>query len=389
MKLMFATIIIFVFFLGVVEGKETNEEKFKPTITPYLKVQFWNVLSEGVHSNDNVAQNRLVSYFRRGRAGLKGNLLPEFSYDLMLTFDYLAKDENLSTKGTANTGSVSVWSFYFTWNLIPENDWLNVTGGYFLPHLSRESTTSAWYVSSLDKTETSCYLRQFVTGKTNGVSPGINIGGMGKIGKETAVYNLAYINRQDRSSIQTENWSPVILGHFMLNFGDAEFQKYTYTFSNNLLRKQTSATIGLGFSTQGQTDAFKSSSTFGADATIYLGSLKMDGEFYRLFKKNELKYSADCFTAKIGYNIFMKQGWVLEPAAMFEIFSGGRNYSDASFFDGKDKITDLGLNLISKQRNIKLNLHYVFHDGEGVKNHYINNGTYPGNYVVFGIQFTI
>ena len=175
----------------------------------------------------------------------------------------------------------------------------------------------------------------------------------------------------------------------MLNFGDSEFSKYKYTFSNNLLRKQTSATFGLGFSTQGKTDVFKSSSTLGADATIYLGNLKIDGEFYRLFRKNELNYSADCFFGRIGYNVFLKNNWVLEPTTMYEMFSGGENYSEASFFNGKDQILDLGINLISVKRNVKLNLHYVFHEGEGTKNHYINNNSHPGNYAVLGIQYII
>ena len=388
MKLKIVATSIFVSFFIMVVGKETDEEKFKPTIAPYLKVQFWNVFSEGVHSGDEISSNRMASYFRRGRFGLKGNLLQGLSYDLMLTADYLAKDENLSTKGSANT-AISVWSFYFTWKVNTENDWLNITGGYFLPHLSRESTTSPWYTSSLDKTETSCYLRQFVIGKTNGISPGINIGGLGKIGKQTVVYNIAYLNRQDKISIQTQNWSPVILGHFMLNFGDSEFSKYKYTFSNNLLRKQTSATLGFGFSTQGKTDVFKSSSTLSADATVYLGCLKIDGEYSRLIRKNEFNYQAKCVSVRGGYNIFLKNNWVLEPTAMFEMFSGDENYSDASFFDGKDKITDLGINLISKPKNIKVNLHYIFHDGEGVKNHYTNNSTYPENYAVLGIQFMI
>ncbi|MBN2636014.1 MAG: hypothetical protein JXR61_07075 [Prolixibacteraceae bacterium] len=389
MKLKIVVTCIFVSsFINIILGKEMEDSKFKPTATPYLKVQFWNVFSEGIHSENEISANRLASYFRRARFGLKGNLLPEISYDIMLSSDYLAKDDNLSTKGSAST-AISVWSFYFTWKVNPENDWLNITGGYFLPHLSRESTTSPWYTSSLDKTEASCYLRQFVTGKTNGISPGINIGGFGKIGKQTAVYNIAYINRQDKTSIQTKNWFPVVLGHFMLNFGDSEFQKYKYTFSNNLLRKQTSATFGLGFSTQGKTDAFTYTSTFNADATIYLGSLKIDGEYSQLIRRNEYYYQANCVSVRTGYNIFLKNNWVLEPTAMVEMFSGNEASSDASFFDGKDKILDLGINLISAKRNVKVNLHYVFHEGEGTKNHYINNNSRPGNFAVLGIQYII
>nr|WP_320021069.1 porin [uncultured Draconibacterium sp.] len=375
--------------LLVQAGKTVQEKPFKPTITPYLKVQFWNVVSQGVTSDEAEAANRFASYFRRGRLGVKGNVLPELSYDVMLSFDNLAKDGFSSTKGVVNTGAVALWSAYFTYDLLQGSDWLNVTGGYFLPHLSRESTTSPWTTSSLDKTENSCYLRQFVTGKANGISPGLNLGGLGELGKQMLIYNISIINRQDVVSVMETNWSPVLLGHFMLNFGDKEFSKYKYCFSNNLLKKQTSATFGVGFSMQGKTDAFRSTQTVSADATLYLGHLKIDGEYNHLTRKNNLEYSANCFMVRTGYNIFLKKDWILEPTVMFEKFSGDESFKDVSFFDGTDRKLDFGLNLISAKKKVKMNLHYIVHDGDGTKNHYIKNTTYPGNYISLGLQLII
>jgi len=375
--------------LGKVFASNDEDETFKPSITPFLKVQFWNVASEGLTTGDETSASRFASYFRRGRFGIKGKVLPELSYNLMLSFDYLGRDGFLSTKGTVNTGVIGVWSAYFTYNLNPSNDWLNITGGYFLPHLSREATTSPWTVSSLDKTENSCYLRQFVTGKSNGISPGINLGGMGKIGAPLLIYNLAIINRQDVTSIMEEYWSPVVLGHAMINFGTPELNKYKYTFSNNTLKKQTSATFGLGFSTQGKTDAFETAQTFSADAILYLGSFKLDGEYNYLYRKNEADYRANCFMARASYNIFIEKKWVLEPTLMFEKFVGDDNYTDASFFDGTDEKIDTGVNLNSIKKNVKLSLHYVHHSGHGEKNRYIKNNTYPGNYISLGLQLIL
>ncbi|HYQ57515.1 MAG TPA: porin, partial [Draconibacterium sp.] len=387
----FKGILILLLLAGLVAtaGKIVQEKPFKPTITPYVKVQFWNVVSQGVTTDDEVAADRFASYFRRGRLGVKGNVLPELSYDVMLAYDNLAKDGFSSTKEVMNAGAVTLWSAYFTYDLHCESDWLNVTGGYFLPHLSRESTTSPWTTTSLDKTENSCYLRQFVTGKANGISPGINLGGLGELGKQTLIYNVSIINRQDVVSITEANWSPVFLGHVMLNFGDKEFSKYNYCFSNNTYKEQTSATFGVGFSTQGKTDIFERTQTISADVTIYLASLKIDGEYSHLYRDNNLEYTADCFMLRTGYNIFLKNCWILEPSAMFEKFTGDKNYDDVSYFDGSDKKLDVGVNLISAEKKVKVNLHYVYHDGDGIKNRYIKNTIHPGNYISLGLQLKV
>jgi hypothetical protein len=383
---------ILLFFLlceTVVFAKKEDEDDFKPSIAPFLKIQFWNVASQGTTNSEEESASRYVSYFRRGRFGVGGKILPELSYNLMLSFDNLGKDGFSSTKGAVNAGVISVWSACFSYNVSTKNEWLNITGGYFLPHLSRESTTTPWSVSSLDKAENSCYIRQFVTGKANGVSPGLNLGGLGELGNQTLLYNVAIINRQDILSIMETHWSPVLLGHFLFNFGDKEFSKYKFCFSNNTLKKQKSATLGLGFSSQGKTDVFTSSQSLSADATIYIGSLKFDGEYAHLHRKNETNYHANCFMVRFGYNILMNKKWVLEPTLMLEKFSGDDNSVDASFFDGTDEKIDAGVNLNSIKEHVKIKLHYLHHNGNGENNRYIKNDKYPGDYVSLGLQLII
>lgn len=381
--------IVFLLCTEQVLASDEKENNFNPTITPFLEIQFWNVVSEGTISETETSANRYAAYFRRGRFGVKGKVLPELSYSLMLAMDNLGKEGYSSTKGAVNLGVISVWSASFTYKIYGANDWFNFTGGYFLPHLSRESTTNPWSVSSLDKAENSCYIRQFVTGKANGVCPGINLGGTGKVGKSVFLYNGAIINRQGAISNMNENWSPVFLGHAMINFGAAEFSKYKFCFSNNILKKQKSITLGLGASTQGKIDVFQSSQSFSADVTVYLGGLKINTEFNHLYRKNELEYRANCFMARAAYIFFLKKNWILEPTLMYEKFRGDDNYEDASFFDGSDEKLDFGVNLISAQKKIKVNLHYVVHEGTGVENRYIKNTKYSGDYVVLGLQFLI
>ena len=366
-----------------------DEPLMKPTIQPYANLQFWTMYTDGLSVDGQSATNRAASYFRRGRLGLKGKLMENLSYNFMLSFDYLAKDSNMASKGKTNAGDVKVWSAYGTWKALPESQWLMVTAGTFLPHLSRESVTSPWSVSSLDKGEASCYLRQFVTGKTNGISPGINIGGLGDVGKSQLMYNVAYINRQDNSTIMKEKWSPVLLGHIILNVGDKEWSSYKYTFSGNALKKQKLLSIGLGASTQGETDVFKSSSTYGADILVYLNGLKLDGEYYILERKNQSDYLASCIMVRASYNIFLKNRWVLEPAFMLNQFNGDESFSDASFYDGEDQTLDAGINLISEKNKLKLGLHFIHRTGNGTRNLRVtSSGTY-GDYLNLGIQIMI
>ena len=366
-----------------------DEPLLKPTVQPYANLQFWTMHSEGLSVDGEAATNRAASYFRRGRLGLKGKLMENLTYNFMLSFDYLAKDSNMASKGKTNSGDVKVWSAYGAWNALPESQWLIVTAGTFLPHLSRESVTSPWSVSSLDKGESSCYLRQFVTGKTNGISPGINIGGLGVIGKSQLLYNVAYINRQDNVSIMTDKWSPVLLGHVILNVGHKEWSSYKYTLSGNALKKQKMLSIGVGASMQGETDVFQSSSTYGADVLVYLNGLKVDCEYYFLQRKNQDTYLARCMMARASYNIFLKNSWVLEPAFMLNQFNGDESFSDASFYDGKDRTLDTGINLISETNKLKLGLHFIHRTGNGTRNLRVtSSGTY-GDYLNLGIQIMI
>lgn len=366
-----------------------DEPSIKPSIQPYLNMQFWNSYSEGIEVNGVSAPSRAVSYFRRGRAGLKGKFTEQISFDLMVNFDYLGKDPNLSSKGKVNTGDFSIWSAYATWQALPKSQRLMITGGTFLPHMSRESVTSPWTTSSLDKGETSCYLRQFATGKTNGVCPGINVGGLGAVGKNQLLYNVAYVNRQDATSIMTKKWSPVVLGHVIYNIGDKEWLSYKYTLPGNSLKKQKLLSLGLGFSNQGATDAFKSSATYGADFLFYRNGLKLDGEYYFLKRANTEDYLATCLQLRASYNIFLKNGWILEPAFMFNRFDGDDSFKDASYYDGKDQLLDSGVNLISAKKKMKISLHYIDRSGGGTKNYRItSSGTY-GSYLNLGLQLMI
>ena len=381
---------LLVCLLGLSATLAFGQTEFKPTIKPYLNVQLWNVYSFNYTQEGQQLGNRYSPYFRRGRAGLTGNLLPEISYNAQFYFDYLGKEEFASSKGTPNPGTISVWTIFFTWKVFSDSELLNITSGSFLPHVSREAATSFWSVTSLDKAETSCYIRQFISGKTNGVCPGINIGGLAKINSKAMVnYNVAIINRQDKPSMMNDYWSPVFLGKLMLSLGSPEWKSYRFTHRNDFYQNKKMVTFNLAASNQGRTDAFLQSSTYGGDMLVHIGIVQFLGSYYKLYRKNETTYRATCSTIKGSANFALKHGWILQPNFMFDFFEGEDNYTDASFFDGTDKILDSGLNAISSSGNLKIGLHYIAHSGGGTKNHFVKSGLKTGDYCCLAIQMKI
>ena len=178
--------------------------------------------------------------------------------------------------------------------------------------------------------------------KTNGICPGINIGGLLKLHKSLLNYNLAIVNRQDKTSISKTEWSPVLNGHVMLNLGDPEWKSYKYSINNNNYKIQKSLTIGFGASNQGKTDAFKNSSSISANFMAYYNYIKIDGSYSKLIRKAGSNYKAHCYSIRGAANIPITKGWIIEPQFMWDCFKGDANYSDASFFDGTDHIVDSG-----------------------------------------------
>ena len=367
-----------------------DEKEFKPSIKPYLNLQVWNIYSSGNMKNGEEVQNRFVSYFRRGRFGAKGYFAPTISFNAQFYFDYLAKDADVASKGTPNASTIGVWSANIIWKVFENSEFLYLTGGTFLPQISRESVTTPWSVSSLDKAETSCYLRQFITGKTNGICPGVNAGGLINIASRfQMVYNVAVVNRQDKTSIMVNNWSPVVLGRVEFVLGDPENNGYKYGISPVPDNKNKNLILGLGSSGQGETDAFKKSSTLGADLSMSYNFFKIESSYFKLFRKNISDYQGNNFCFKMSSAITIQNKWIFQPAFMFDWFKGDAGYSDAMFFDGTDRLFDFGINAWNPSQKIKIGLHYLNHSGNGTSNHFISSGAKPGDYCCLSVQLQI
>ena len=73
---------------------------------------------------------------------------------------------------------IAVWHAFATVKLMPDNESLNLTVGEYLPQLSRECATSLFTLTSIEKGTSASYLRKFLLGKTNGIQPGMMLGGL-------------------------------------------------------------------------------------------------------------------------------------------------------------------------------------------------------------------
>jgi hypothetical protein len=359
------TLTIFPVF-RVDAGKPLTLNSFEKSVVPFIGIQAWNTLSNDNRIDGEAVDNRYAVYFRRARIGLKGRPVERLYYNIHLSADCLGKDQYLSSRGSSNSGTIKIWSAYATYRLSASSEWLNLTTGYMLPHMSRESTTSPWAMSSLDKSETSCYLRRFATGKNNGISSGLNFGGTGSLGQKlSACYNVAVISNMNGGTTQGKEYAPLFLGHAFITFGAPERKSYKYTTADNVLNNNSFVSVGVGGSYQDECDFFEKNTTISTDLKVNLKGFHFVGEYNKMKRKSTVTYEASAFLIRSGYNIDWNHTGILEPTVCYRTFSGDDNGKEAIFFTGEDNQWDIGLNWWLNTKKIKLNVHYLINSGDG------------------------
>ncbi len=383
--------IILVVSLNLYAGEPLQFNDLKKSIVPFAALQMWNTVSLDNQIEGEKVDNRFGMYFRRARIGLKGHPTDRLYYNVQLSADYLAKDRHISSKGSSNTGSIKVWSAYTTYHLIATNQWFNITTGYMLPHISREATTTPWTMSSLDKAETSCYLRRFATGKSNGISSGINLGGTGSLSEKiSACYNIAFLNNMNGDNTQGKEYAPLLLGHAFFTIGDPELETYKYTTTDNMLSKKVFLSIGIGGSYQGPCDFFQKNTTLSTDLKINLMNFHLLTAYSSMKRKSIISYNAYTLLLRTGYNICWKHAGILEPTICYRSFSGDDNGADVAFYSGEDNQLDFGLNWWLNKHKLKLNAHYLLNSSHG--NNFsskADSNTKRGNLAVLGLQVVL
>lgn len=363
-------------------------------IDPFAQLQGW-----GVYSVNRAAQNdgdvgldkadqRANFFFRRARLGFRGKPYKDLSYTLSLYYDNAGHDSMASTRAStnpstsngrqtdvsrSNVASVGLWDSFLTWK-VSKSDIFHVTAGYFRPQISRESLTAAFNVNSFEKAISQSYVRAAVIGRGFGRGTGINAGGSKHNDGRGFNYNVGVFNKVTTAGTgptgstlaesQGDENSLVYVGRFAMTFGDPEMEKYGLGYNINYFGKRKGITVAVNGSSQESTPTYKANKVIGGDILFNYNNWNIDGEFFWIYKKNngESDFSrARTGHIRMGYNIFLANGTILEPSIMASGFYG----EEGSDNTGRDTVYDAGLNWYLDQNKYKFYIHYVKQDGDG------------------------
>lgn len=365
-------------------------------IEPYVQLQGWAVQSLGRNNQTDGdagldgTEQRTNFFFRRARLGFKGNPYQGLSYIVSLYYDNAGHDSMAATRATTlpvttagrstdvskGAATVGLWDTYLTWK-ISQSDLIHVTAGYFRPQISRESITAAFNVNSFEKAPNQNYIRQSVIGRGFGRGTGINVGGIEHINNFGLNYNVGIFNKVTTAGNVTSGSSTVELGEsqgeenslvyvarLALTYGDAEMSQYGLGYNINYFGKRNGVTFALNGSTQDSTPTYKGNKVIGGDILFNWGPLNIDGEYFYIFHKpngSENYSRSRTGHLRSGYNFFLRNGTVLEPAFMVSGFFG----EEGAEFTGRDTVYDFGLNWYLDGNRYKFYAHYVKQDGDG------------------------
>lgn len=404
-------------FLGVLSGllllSLEAEAQFSPkdsllrSVKPFVMIQNWATFTfnerADLTQNDSLSKvdNRANFFFRRARLGFKGEPHPRLKYALLLFYDNLGKDEFSGVRGNANNeANFGIWDAFIQWNITPAHDLLHLTAGYFRPQISRENLTSAWEVNSFEKAISQSYVRRQLVERNHGRATGLNLGGLWLKKRFGLYYNLGVFSTTNQSTDPLTQgnssgvrWSPLWAGRIAVSLGQSEMQKYSIAHEINYYGKRRGISLGLYASSQGTTDLFDQAQILGADVLFNYNRFNFDAELNLLHRaKDQTAVNALTGHVRGGINLFFERV-LLEPSVMYSFFKAQNTESlMPNFFDGEESIWDIGINWYIQRTRLKLNLHYVWQQGQGQNNLYTREKgrrVAKGNYLGLGFQFII
>lgn len=365
-------------------------------VEPVIMLQFWGVYGHGQEVfNVQTGQydpvgDRINFQIRRGRFGFRTQPYETLKFTVIGNFDLVGRDALVGTIGGYNppTPNVGLWDAFFTWKISPESESLHLTGGFFRPQFSRESITSGWSTTSMEKSMSQNYIRRHLVGTGPGRATGLNLGGLirGR-GKRAFSYN-AGIFTPLHSADPTAKFaglsagidaSPLLTARTVLHVGDPEQTRYKIGYDINYYSERKGVSIGLNGAYQGKTDLFARGMAFGADALLNYGPLNLDAEWIWMQRSGtrsngatslrSFDYGSRTGHARLGYNLVVGEKFI-EPVFMVMFFEGGKaaeEQADAAAvgaFSGSEQTYDLGLNWYLNKKHLKLTLHYTWHQGD-------------------------
>jgi hypothetical protein len=340
----------------------------RPEINFFGQVQLWNVITTGATDDQGEpVQDRWDAYIRRARLGLKGNVYPAITYQIVFAYDVIGKNLYTGGPGTPqgrDNRDFYLWDAFFTWSAHPR--WANLTMGYFRPQVGRESITAAWQTNSFIKAFTNFLPRFHIVDSRPGRETGINIGGLYHAGTWGVNYNVGIFDADHAETRGNEAgtlWSPLVTARFAFTFGDAEMSRYRLGYVTNYWSQRRGVTLAWNYTHQGETDLFQSNTMQGVDVLANWGPLNVSGEYDLLYRERRIGNSRDVvYHARAGYNIHLPHGHILEPAYLYSGMEG--EPASPTIPDETRIVHDAGVNWYVDRNDVRVNLHAVWQNGD-------------------------
>ncbi|MBK7869723.1 MAG: hypothetical protein IPJ74_03080 [Saprospiraceae bacterium] len=359
-------------------------------IEPFIMLQLWSSYSIGQETfNPDTKQyepidNRFNIMLRRARLGFRTEPYNGLQFNVVGAYDLIGRDLNSALVGGANNGSQPaffLWDAFFQWKVNKSNEALNIIAGYFRPQLSRESITSGWAVNSMEKAMSQNYIRTHLVGTGPGRAVGLNLGGL--LLNHNINYNIGIFNpvfQSNNGNSTGKNFAPLLVGRVAFNIGESEMENYKIAYDINYFNERKGLTLAVGGAWQGKTDLFTQSYTTSVDALMNLGAFSLDGEWNWMWRDGirtlenqsirNFNYLSETGHIRVGYNIILDNKFFIEPSFMLMQFTGAKEstkQADAkavSASSGSESTYDTGINWYLNKKNLKITLHYTWHDGD-------------------------
>lgn len=363
-------------------------------IEPFMMVQLWSSYSMGqeVYNADakqyEAVDDRFNLMLRRVRLGFRAEPYEGLKFTVAGAYDLIGRDVLASPVGGANNGSLpnfGIWDAFMQWQPHKGKQGFNIVGGYFRPQLSRESITSGWATNSMEKAMSQNYIRTHLVGTGPGRALGLNLGGLFlNADKNLGLnYNLGIFNPltiANGGNSTGKDFSPLLVGRVVAYFGDPEQTEYKIGYDINYFGQRKGLSLGFGGAWQGQTGLFDASYATEADLLFNWGPLNLDADWNFMWRDGKralpddqeriFTYASNTGHARIGYNLVLSKKYFLEPTFMLMQFNGAAGLTgqaDAKAVgasSGSERTYDAGVNWYLNKRNLKLLLHYTWHEGD-------------------------
>lgn len=357
------------------EPKAVTIDGKKIEITQSL--QLWDVHTFETLGNA-MPESRNDLYIRRGRLGVKGNLQKDIAFNVAFAYDGIGRDKKTAGNGSPNPDDnhdFFLWEAFAMWKYRPL---FNLTAGYFRPQVGREHMTAAFKTSSFEKSLSNFQPRAHAIARGTGREMGLNVGGLHKGNGWSYNYNIGFFDMTGEKLMgEGSRWFPLIASRVAVTLGDPEMQKYGIGYTHSYYGKRKGITFALNRTYQDETEIFANNSFYGGDVLANYGPWDftveydwlrreafLDAENTDLDRKETAITNDKVSTYKLAYNFQLKNGKVLQAAAMYSGQAaqdwGGTPGLNSLTGATDQKVYDVGVNYLLNKDNLKLSVHYIW-----------------------------